>query len=227
MAEEIREEEAAECVDEARWRAALYQLASRAFLEEPSDEELAGMIESSRQAVAAGEGWSLPCEKDLLAHLAALDPSDEALGTQVRSEYAELFVGPRPPLAPLYESLYVGHPRRLLTEATRKVRDTYERCGLTVERRNRIPDDHLGFELEFMARLCEREADALESGNTEAAQECHDEQARFLRDHLGVWAGPFCEKVQAAPGAYYRGWAAFVRDFVAEEAETMAEGAKG
>ena len=223
MTEEIRTEAPADRADEARWRAALYQLASHAFLEEPSDEELSGLIEGARAAVSAGEGWNLACERELLEQLAALDASDDALGTQVRSEYAELFVGPRPPLAPLYESLYVGYPRRLLTETTRKVRDTYERCGLTVEQRNRIPDDHVGFELEFMARLCEREAAALEDGNAAAARECRNEQERFLREHLGAWAGPFCEKVQQAPSAYYRHWAVFVRDFVDEDESLLAE----
>lgn len=207
-------ETAANRADKARWKAAMYRLASHAFLKEPTDEELAGLVETARAALAAGEGWNLPCEKELLDSLAALDAADDSLGTQVRSEYAELFVGPRPPLAPLYESLYVGFPRRLLTETTRKVRDTYERCGLTVEQRNRIPDDHLGFELEFMARLAEREADALEASDAQAADEAAAEQERFIREHLGQWTHPFCEKVQAAPGMYYRAWAAFVRDFV-------------
>lgn len=214
--------DASERAEHARWRAALYGLASRAFLQEPSDEELKASIAAAQAALEAGEGWSLPCERELLAHLASFDAEDNALGTQVRSEYAELFVGPRPPLAPLYESIYVGYPRRLLSETTKCVRDAYERCGLAVAKRNRVPDDHVGYELEFMAALAQREAEALEVGDEESAKRWRSERGRFLEEHLRCWIEPFCSRLHEAPGSYYSGWADFVRGFTAEDAATLA-----
>ena len=219
-----------ERADYARWRSALYGLASRAFLQEPTDEELAEMATAARQALAddcgnatgdAAGRWNLSCEKALLIHLAALNDTEEDLGTRIRSEYAELFIGPRPPLAPLYESMYVGHPRRLLTVVTQQVRDAYERSGLTPAKRNRVPDDHIGYELEFMARLCEHEANAAEAGDAEEEWRWHGAQQRFLADHLARWVEPFCERVEEAPGTYYRGWAVFARDFAIEDERTV------
>ncbi|MEC4272182.1 molecular chaperone TorD family protein [Adlercreutzia sp. R25] len=214
--------DASERAEHARWRAALYGLASRTFLQEPSDEELKASIVAAQAALEAGEGWTLPCERELLVHLASFDAEEDALGTRVRSEYAELFVGPRPPLAPLYESMYVGYPRRLLSETTKRVRDAYERCGLSVAKRNRVPDDHLGYELEFMAALARREAEALEAADEETAKRWQNDQGRFLEEHLRCWIELFCDRLHEAPGDYYGGWADFVRSFMAEDAAALA-----
>lgn len=215
------ESEQLERADRARWRAGLYRSASAAFLKEPTDEELAGLVEVARAGVGTG-AWMIACERDLLAYLASYDTTEARLGTRVRSEYAELFVGPRPPLAPLYESLYVGSPRRLCTEVTRRVREAYERCGLRVEACARVPDDHIGYESGFMASLCERQADAAVEGRIDDEEEWLSYQARFLSEHLAVWTVPFLERVErAACGDYYRAWARFVAAFVAEDARWL------
>lgn len=216
--------EGADC---ARWRSALYRLASSAFLVEPTDERLREQVEAARSALRDGDGWALLCERDMLVHLAAFDANDPGLGTKVRSEYAELFAGPRPPRAPLYESLYVGHPRRLLTETTLRVREMYECVGFAVKKRNRIPDDHIGYELEFMASLCAREACAIEERRVDDAVLVRLDQELFLREHLSVWSGLFHERVARAGGEYYSGWSRFVRDLVAEDVAHIAGGNEG
>ncbi len=56
-----------------------------------------------------------PSEAGFYAFLKELGQSEDGdLRRTIASEYAELFVGPRPPLAPLYESVYLGSPSRLL-----------------------------------------------------------------------------------------------------------------
>ncbi|NHM15497.1 hypothetical protein GMI69_02260 [Eggerthellaceae bacterium zg-887] len=205
--------------ENAWWRAGLYQVAAEAFLQEPTDEQLKGQIASARSALQAESGWKLACEKELLAHLASLDENDEDLGRRVRSEYAELFVGPRPPLAPLYESLYHGRNRRLLSETTREVREFYERCGLAVVRKNRIPDDHVGYELEFMSKLYARLAEAHEANDESQVQRWRSAQDAFLADHLGAWIPAWLERMQRTDATHYLAWAEFVVAFVAHDAE--------
>lgn len=203
--------------ERARWREALYRLASSAFLEEPTDERLASSIEAARAAVDDEGSWELPCEQRLLTHLASFDENDADLGRRVRSEYAELFIGPRPPKAPLYESLYRGAPRRLLGGATRQVRSAYESHGFTVAKRNRVPDDHVGYELEFAANLCEREALAWESGCAEEAETWRRERRGFLDEHLSQWIGDFASAVERAEAEYYGAWARFAQGIVAAD----------
>lgn len=214
-------------LEQTLYRGALYGAAAQAFREEPSNEGLAAIVQMAVSALA--EGFPVgaealvgqAAEERLMRTLAAYAPrlaSDPRLGTSVRSEYAELFLGPRPALAPYYESLYVGYPKRLFTQVTRAVRAEYERAGLAVEKRNSVPDDHLAYELEFMARLCLLQAAALQQGNEEESSRLYLVQRGFMERHLGVWTQPFLQRIEAAPCAdYYRAWTRFVNDFVLED----------
>ena len=217
---ELNEKDPRERSDFARYRAGLYRSASSVFLRELTDEELSTLICAARMALSEGSSWVLVCERELLAHLASYDDADLVmLGARLRSEYAELFLGPRPPLAPCFESMYVGSPRRLFTDVTRSVRDAYESNGIAVVKRNRVPDDHIGYELEFMARMADLQAQAATEGRAADEADCAAVQVRFLSEHLGSWVGSFLERMERAACAdFYRAWARFVVAFVEEDA---------
>lgn len=201
----------------ARYRADLYRAAAAAFLAEPTADELVRLAE--RANCADADACAFASEAALLAALADCAGVDAtAHAERVATEYAALFVGPRPPLAPLYESVYRGEVRRLFTEVTMAVRRTYEEQGMQAPQRNRVPDDHLGYELEFMASLADREAACWEAGDRAAAREARTCAQAFLGEHLTRWVEPFCRRVLEAPCAdYYAKWAQFVRDFIQED----------
>ncbi|KAB1642390.1 molecular chaperone TorD family protein [Ellagibacter isourolithinifaciens] len=50
------------------------------------------------------------------------------------------------------------HSGRLRVPARDDVRARYLACGFTLDKDISLPEDHLSFELEFMALLCEHEA---------------------------------------------------------------------
>lgn len=204
-----------EAIDFARYKAQTYAAASEAFMNEPDAPMLASLAAAAQDA--CGQPGLLACEEELYAYLSGLAKSDfDELRTRVATEYAELFVGPRAPLAPPYESVYVGAVRRLNTDVTMQVRRFYEQCGMEVVRRNTVPNDHVGLELEFMAALCAREADAREAGDTALAQSLRDTQCDFLEVHLGSWIDVFAARVSEAYCAdYYDAWARFTQSFVA------------
>ena len=206
----------------ARYRSGMYSLAAHVFAQEPSAEQLINMIDAA--ICANPDATTYHYEARLLDYLRSLqtyDPDD--LRTRIAERYAELFIGPRPPLAPLYESMYIGYPQRLNTDVTAKVREFYECNGMTVLRRNRIPDDHLAFELEFMTYLCNAEASASENNDVDAAMAAKHTQIAFLHKHLGQWARLFAERVRASEladdesPAYYSAWADFVCGLVDED----------
>ncbi|MBQ9002055.1 MAG: molecular chaperone TorD family protein [Eggerthellaceae bacterium] len=203
--------------DEARYREAIYRNLSALFADAPGADALRALVEAARTVEV--EDVRRASEAGFYAYLRELDGCDAGeLRVEVASEYAELFVGPRPPLAPYYESVYLGFPNRLFTEQTMSVRRFYERCGLSVVKDGKVPDDHVAYELELMATLAGREAEAVEAGRATAALELERLQREFIVVHLGGWLGPFANRVAEAPCAgFYRALSRFAHEFAAED----------
>lgn len=203
--------------DFAEYRARIYRLASSVFMDDITEEALAGQIAAA--CGADGHGSVRPCEEVLFSYLRGFEGADiPTLRTSVATEYAELFVGPRAPLAPYYESIYLGANPRLFADVTMRVRAAYKEQGFEVDKRNHVPDDHLGYELAFMGALCAREAAAHVAGDADAVRASQVAQSNFLAIHLGVWAGFFASRVAAAWCAdYYGAWSRFVEAFVADD----------
>jgi TorA maturation chaperone TorD/Pyruvate/2-oxoacid:ferredoxin oxidoreductase delta subunit len=126
-------------------------------------------------------------------------PLDELART-----YDRLFVGPLPPLAHPYESVYRTLEGRLMGEVTMQVIQAYAEAGVVLADGFRDLPDHVAVELEFMAYLAGEEA-AARTGGDEALVVTHlSRQAAFLRDHLTRWIPHFCHRVtEADPDGYY------------------------
>lgn len=85
------------------------------------------------------------------------------------------------------ESVFTGEEGLLMQAETRNVYRIYKSEGIKKEDDLGVPDDHLSFELQFLAKMCERAAAELESGDeTEAARNL-GVQLNFLDEHLLVW----------------------------------------
>lgn len=108
-------------------------------------------------------------------------------------EYARLFVGPGRPVAHPYESVY--REGKTMGDCTLAVRQSYAAEGLAPEGHS-LPD-HVALELEFMAHLARREAEAWERDEEEEALACLRQQEAFLGEHLGRWLPRFCRRVLA------------------------------
>lgn len=206
-----------ERIEMARYRAGIYSLLAELLLGNPTSERLQALLRAASES--DGPDAMRPSEAAFLGKLRELKLGDaEEARTEVATEYAELFVGPRPPLAPIYESVYLGPTKRLMSDQTMKVRAFYKRFGCKVEKQNSVPDDHMGLETSFLAELCAQEASALERGDGGAAYELERGQAEFLVVHLRGWADQFYEEVEAARCVhFYRAVAAFLRDFAKED----------
>jgi TorA maturation chaperone TorD/formate hydrogenlyase subunit 6/NADH:ubiquinone oxidoreductase subunit I len=111
----------------------------------------------------------------------------------LETEYARLFVGPGRPVAHPYESVY--REGWVMGDCTLAVRQSYAVEGLAPEGHS-LPD-HVALELEFMAHLGRREAEAREQGDEEEALICLRQQEAFLGEHLGRWLPRFCQQVLA------------------------------
>ena len=145
-----------------RARAGVYSFLSRVFTREVELEE----VDAVREAARSLPGWLAG------RALEALEGGDEDVYLSLRVDFTKtllLYVHP-------YESVFRDPSGLLCTQVSVAVKDFYLKAGFEPDlARARVRCfDHIGLELEFMARLAEGGDRAL--------------QLRFLEEHLGRWA---------------------------------------
>ncbi len=133
----------------------------------------------------------------------------------LKTDYAQLFVGPFKLLAPPYGSFYL-EDSRIMGESTIDVRNWYEREGLDVVIKD--APDHIAMELEFMYYLIAKQTQAANEGNLQDIQLYQQKQKSFLCVHLTRWLPEFAEKVQKnAQAEFYKKLARLTEIFVQKD----------
>jgi len=139
------------------------------------------------------------------------DGLSQAALDEIKHDFLYLFAGVGHPLASPWESTYFNESRQMFEKQTLEVRAWYQRFGLMIERKNREPDDNIGYELGFVAHLAERAAEALEAGNDGSSQALLDALQVFLVEHPLRWVFVWTSRVLAqARSRFYRGLALLV-----------------
>lgn len=198
---------------EAETRALTYSFLSHAFLEEVT----IGFLEqlAAHPPVLEGE----------LSRFAAELPSADlaTVRTDVVADFSALFLGMSAnPVSP-YESVYTSSKRIMMQEARDQVVETYRAEGFRRSNGVNLPEDHIGFELEFMACLCRKEAAALAAADAAAAGAAFIAQQAFLSDHLLAWVPQFCDDVKRhARTGFFRGLAETMQEFLAFEKTSLS-----
>lgn len=114
---------------------------------------------------------------------------------QAEFTFNRLFVGPMALQAPPYASAYLETEPRLMGQTTIQVRRIYDMAGLGSPLQGRLPDDHIGVELDAALGLSAM-ARELE------AEEPRALWAYFLHEHLGAWIPRFIERARRAEAGH-------------------------
>ena len=140
-------------------------------------------------------------------------PSPSLPQEEFESEYIKSFdiaFGPSHP-CPLHESDYRDDVSS--TEITEELLRFYEHFQVKLSDKERDYPDHLVVELEFVAYLAKKEADAGKRGNNPAPY--RRAQVDFLERHLDKWVPKLDEKIQKRiKQPFYQGASSFLREFL-------------
>ncbi len=137
----------------------------------------------------------------------------------LKTDYAQLFVGPFKLLAPPYGSFYL-EDGKIMGESTIDVRNWYEKEGLDVVIKD--APDHIAMELEFMYYLIARQTQTTNKGNLQDIQLYQQKQKSFLYVHLARWLPEFAEKVQKnAQTEFYKKLARLTEVFVQKDLDAQ------
>ena len=113
-------------------------------------------------------------------------------------EWTRLIVGPAQTPAVPYASFYLSETRLVMTEETLAVRRQYLNAGLALHNDVRLPDDHLGIELDFLYFL-EREIVISEAlGDATKVTAARVRCVEFVDGHLAKWVPRFAADLSGA-----------------------------
>ncbi|MGB9698586.1 MAG: TorD/DmsD family molecular chaperone [Thermodesulfobacteriota bacterium] len=130
-------------------------------------------------------------------------------------EYTRLFIGPKNPPAVPFASFYLSESQSLMTEDTIEVRKRYLEAGIAVRNLYRMPDDHLGIELEFMYYLTQKIVDDFENGYRQEASRFLELRDDFLKEHMRLWVPIFAERVlEHTKEDFYKGAAYILKGVI-------------
>lgn len=164
--------------------------------------------ELTAEAVEALAGFECPedVENEKLAQGYAMVrrylsfASDDAR-TQLACEYARVFLAagvytPKRDTAIPYESVFTSEERIVMQDARDDAVARYAADGFQVNPGLHEPEDHLSFELEYLAHMSRRAAAAAEAGDAAALAHNVARQAEFIDGHLLNWVGRLREAAQ-------------------------------
>jgi TorA maturation chaperone TorD len=198
-AEQIQWEEA---------RSAVYGFFSQAFLRGPDRQFLAALV-SDEGTQNLKEIFPDAAYQQELAQV-RLDAREGRLTREEAVlDFEALFRIPGPHYLSPYESVYrsqrAGGRGYLCGPETTAVEQVYLRHGLEPSEGFSELPDHAGVELEFMAFLCRKAADAMKAGDRAAVQEYHYQQYCFFTEHVGAWVGLLADRLASqAQTSLYR-----------------------
>lgn len=228
--------------EEAQAYQALCSFGSWALLTDVQEGDVARMVQN--RALFSEPPFSQVANEaagELQAWLAGADTPEgvRELAREVHLDRSYLFYMIGQSRTSPYESVYRTDDATMFGPTTFEVRERYAECGLAFEGNAKEPDDHLGLELAFLARLLEWAAGGsagegiedsklvdpergAESGAEAAGSVCDEvlgvspqqalEQAKsFLSEHVLVFAPLYLANVRKqARSPFYRAIAAMV-----------------
>lgn len=222
MANETRYVQA---VDLMRTRAGIYRMFASLYFKELTLEQMERL---SHNDFSGFEDLDPSIAEGVRDVVSAVRHVHEVAREDLATDYAHTFLAAgstkNEKRACPFESVFVSDQGLLMQQA----RDEVYRYMLAehVEPDNRlhVPEDHISFEFEFMACLCERCADAIEHESQQEASRLVQVQRDFYGEHLMSWIDDFCDAVlRCCRTRFYEGVAKMTRAFVRLDSELLDE----
>ena len=209
-------------------RAFAYMLLQKLFGNEPSRELFdVAFGDDAREAfmlLAVDDGGFMAAIESVEDHARSYALNAEEELSDARSAYMKLFVGPETLPAPPWESVYVAREPLLFQESTLAVRHAYRKEWFCVEGHPHVADDHIAFELDFMARLAALAVDAEARCDTLEARRLTRVQIAFLDEHLLQWIDDFARDMDdRAEDCLYVSVALLTRAFLKRDRALLEE----
>ncbi|WP_302669964.1 TorD/DmsD family molecular chaperone [uncultured Clostridium sp.] len=199
------------------YRCGIYYWLKNLYISEPTKEQLIEIINTCREQKLDN---TIPvCEGEFVNFFKGIDKrSINKLHKEIKVEYARLFLGPKHVPAPPFESVYRTKTRHMFGETTTEVRKLYKNAGLKIEAKDNLPDDFIGYELEFMYYLSFEALRALNEGDEVVLDKVIKYQYHFIKEHLNTWIKDFTKDIfENTTMEYFKVVANLTNEFIKDD----------
>lgn len=169
-----------------RQRSEFYRLLASLYFKEVSEDTIASLralpAELSEEDSRLGRGFS-----ELRSCMAHCGPDPR---TDFACDYARIFLAAgmyRGDAGCPFESIYTSEEKLVMQDARDEVVAIYRANEIDVDESLHLPEDHLSFELEFIAILSDRASLLVSSGDIEGFADNLETQISFIDAHLLNW----------------------------------------
>ncbi|MDR2035346.1 MAG: molecular chaperone TorD family protein [Coriobacteriales bacterium] len=202
-------------------RLGVYQVLARLWIKEVDEDLLRGLESADFPELPEAPELNDAYRK-LEAYLRSNEPE---MLEDLAVDYAVLCRGVDPKKgAHPYESVHLNPMGLMMQDEWETVLRFYREVGLERSSEAIEPEDHLGIELECIARLCQRYLTASEQGNAQACADAIERQLHLLEAHLLVWVPIFAgEVIKIARTDFYRSAAIITAEYLSMDAQFLRE----
>lgn len=196
-------------------RASIYRLLSSLYWQEITDEQIDrlksfGTVSLDFEDESMAEGWA-----DIEAFLARRNSGTRQ---ELAVDYAHTFLAAgnnEDRMAIPFESVFVSETGLLMQEPRDEVCKAFYGEHVSPAEDLHAPEDHIAFELEFIAVMSQRCSEALEADDFQEAARIIEVQSSFHEEHLANWIDVFCDAVESnCRTRFYQGIAKLTRGWV-------------
>lgn len=146
---------------------------------------------------------------------------------ELAADYAKVFLGigeKQSEGAFPFESVYTSTQGLLMQEARDEVLQIYRQNGFVKADSVKVPEDHLYIELQFMAELSNKIADAFANDDNAEYVKLLNVQHDFIKKHFNRWVFRFCSEINdVASTDYYKALADMTAKFIKMDEEMVAD----
>ncbi|MBE6466485.1 molecular chaperone [Denitrobacterium detoxificans] len=123
-----------------------------------------------------------------------------------------------------YESVFTSAEGLLMQEARDQVLRYMLNEHVEPNPSLHVPEDHIAFMFDFMARLCMRCSEALNENDLTEAQRLINVQQSFHSEHIANWIDQLCDAIErCGRTTFYKGFSMITRGFAHIDSELIDE----
>lgn len=207
-------------------RSEYYRMLKDLYFRAPTQEEIDAMAQTDFAELRAGREESLLAEgfDDIFRYLRKRNTGTRQ---ELSADYTGAFLGTKVRdgnQAMPYESLFRDESGLLMRQPRNEVYHFYKQANVMLKGDLNIPEDHLAFEFEFMAILCDRAADHLAEGDLDGCRKQIELQSEFFESHIASWFGEFYDRAMGfVETRFYRGVLKITKAFLEGERDALDE----